>query len=54
MSVETECAHCSQPLHVKIDSDLDYSVREEGADPLVFVPEVDLYKLEEPSIIQSF
>jgi hypothetical protein len=41
-------------MHVEIDSDLTYSVRDEGADPLVFVPEVDLYKLEEPSIIESF
>lgn len=54
MSVETECAHCSQPMHVEINSDLDYSVRQEGADPLVLVPEVDLYKPEETSIIQSF
>ena len=54
MSVETECAHCSQPMHLEIDSDLSYSISEEGADPLVFVPEVDLYKLEEPSIIGSF
>jgi len=41
-------------MHVEIDSDLKYSVREEGADPLVFVPEVDLYELQEPSIIESF
>ena len=41
-------------MHVEIDSDLTYSVRDEGADPLVFVPEVNLYMLEEPSIIESF
>ena len=54
VSVTTQCAHCSRPMHLEIDSDLSYSVSEEGADPLVFVPEVDLYKLEEPSIIGSF
>lgn len=41
-------------MHLEIDSDLNYSVSEAGADPLVFVPEVDLYKLEEPSIIGVF
>lgn len=41
-------------MHMEIDSDLGYSVSEEGALPLVFVPEVDLYKLKEPSIIEFF
>jgi len=29
-------------------------VREKGADPRVFVPDVDLYALEDPSIIHAF
>ena len=41
-------------MHIEIGSDLEYSVREEGANPLVFVPEVDVYGLQEPSIIESF
>jgi len=41
-------------MHVEIDSELKYSVREQGADPLVFVPDVDLYALEDPSIIHAF
>jgi hypothetical protein len=39
---------------MEIDSQLDWSVREEGADPVVFIPQVDFKSLEEPSIIDSF
>jgi hypothetical protein len=52
--IETECAHCAQPLHVEIDSELRYRVVEEGADPLVFVPFVDFDELADPSIIDAF
>ena len=41
-------------MHMEIDSDLNFRVREPGADPLVFVPDVNLYALDEPSIIDSF
>jgi uncharacterized metal-binding protein YceD (DUF177 family) len=54
VQVSTECAHCGQPLHLEIDSELNYRVLEERADPLVFVPLVDLEKLEDPSIIDAF
>jgi hypothetical protein len=52
--IETECAHCARPLHIEIDSELNYRVVEEGADPLVLVPLVDFGKLEDPSIIDAF
>jgi len=52
--IATECAHCHQPIHIEIDSELEYNVVEKGAEPLVHVPLVDLGKLEEPSIIDRF
>jgi hypothetical protein len=52
--VETECAHCGQPLHLEIDSELKYRVVEADAEPLVFVPMVNFDKLEDPSIIDAF
>lgn len=52
--VTTQCAHCGQPLHLEIDSELTYRVMEDGAEPLVFVPMVDFGKLEDPSIIDAF
>ena len=41
-------------MHIEIDSELTCRVGEAGADPMVFVPAVDVYTLEEPSIIDSF
>ena len=52
--VRTECAHCSQPMHIEIDSELNYRVREQGAYPMVFVPDLDFRKLTEPSITDAF
>ena len=53
-SIETECAHCGRPLHIEMDSELRYSVAEQGAQPLIFVPIVDFDRLEDPSIIDAF
>jgi hypothetical protein len=52
--IETECAHCHRPLHLEIDSALQYRVVEETAEPLVFAPLVDFDQLNEPSIINAF
>ena len=52
--IETECGHCQQPIHIEIDSELRYRVVEDGAEPLVYVPLIDLHTLDEPSIIDSF
>ena len=54
MLIESECGHCGQPLHIEIDSDLAWRVAEDGAEPLVYVPLVDLQNLTEPSIIDCF
>lgn len=52
--VHTECAHCSQPMEIEIDSNLNYTAKGKGCDPIVFVPEVDLFKIEEESMINAF
>jgi hypothetical protein len=52
--IETECAHCGKPIHIQIDSDLNYKVREVDASPLVFVPNVNFTTLKDPSIIDGF
>jgi hypothetical protein len=54
VSIETECAHCHQPLHLEIDADLNYRVVEADAQPLVFAPLVDFDRLSDPSIIDAF
>jgi len=41
-------------MHIELDDQLEYRTREEGADPIVFIPQVDFQKLEDPSIIDAF
>jgi hypothetical protein len=53
-TIETECGHCQEPIRIEIDSELKYQVLEGGPEPSVYMPTVDLQKLDEPSIIDSF
>ena len=53
VEISSHCAHCQEPLDLTIDSDMNVSVRQD-TEPLVFVPEVNLYDLDEPNIIESF
>ncbi len=53
-TIETECAHCRQPIHIEMDSQLNYRVLEADARPVIFVPMVDFAKLKDPSIIDAF
>ena len=53
-TIQSECADCGKEIHIQIDSDLNYSVSEPDAEPLIFVPQVDFSTLEEPSIIDVF
>ena len=52
--VETECAHCGQPLTIEIDSRMRYRVFETEARPVLFIPHVDFARLKDPSIIDAF
>ncbi len=54
MEISSECAHCSQPMHIHIDSNLNYHAEEDGCEPIVFVPDVNFSKLEDPCIIDAF
>jgi len=53
-TIQTECAHCGKELRIEMDSELNFSISDPEAKPLVFVPMVDFNTLEEPSIIDAF
>jgi hypothetical protein len=53
VTIRTECAHCSRPMGIEIDSELNHRVLE-GEEPRIFVPLVDFEKLKDPSIIDVF
>ncbi|OGR24458.1 MAG: hypothetical protein A2277_05710 [Desulfobacterales bacterium RIFOXYA12_FULL_46_15] len=52
--IETQCACCSEPLSIDIDSKLNVQVHNSDANPLVFIPDVDFTTLSDPSIINAF
>ncbi|MFC1889648.1 hypothetical protein ACFL4G_07825 [Thermodesulfobacteriota bacterium] len=52
--IESKCAHCGTPMEIEIDSDLNIEPKDEGCNPVIFVPDVDLLNLQEDSIIDSF
>lgn len=54
VEVETECAHCGQELHLTLDSELRWSIKESDANPLVFMPDVDWEHLTGPNIINDY
>jgi hypothetical protein len=54
VTIESECGHCHKPLRLEVDSELNFRVQEEQAEPLVFVPRVNFQKLDDPSIIDAF
>lgn len=54
VEVKTECAHCGRTMDLVIDHDLNFRGEDEGCRPIVFVPDVNPFKLAEPSIIDSF
>lgn len=55
IQVETECAYCKSPMRLEIDSDMNCRCPEEpDCDPVIFVPDVNIGRLEDPNIIDAF
>lgn len=54
VEIETVCAHCGQPLHLTVNSELEWSVREQDAVPLLFEPEVDWRHFTDATIIDAY
>jgi hypothetical protein len=54
VEIETNCAHCDRPLHITVTSDMTYQVKEKGARPLLFEPNVNWDNFTEPNIIHAY
>ena len=54
VTVDTECQHCSTPLTLEVDSEMNVRVEQLGAEPLVFIPQVALFDVKGPSIVDDF
>jgi len=54
VEIETCCAHCGQDLHLTLDSELKWRIREQDANPLVFEPEIDWAHFQGTTIIHDY
>jgi Zn ribbon nucleic-acid-binding protein len=54
VEVVTSCAHCGREMHIQIDSELKYRVREPEAQPLIFEPSVDWATFDQANIIDGY
>jgi hypothetical protein len=54
VTIESECADCGQPITLTVDSDLQSTVQSQGAQPMVFEPQVDWATMTDPNIIHAF
>ena len=52
-TVETECAVSGRTIVFEIESDLTHRVRS-AAEPLLFIPIINLGDLDAPSIVDDF
>jgi len=41
-------------MHIEVDSAMNYRVAEEGAEPLIFLPQINWAKFTEPNIIDAY
>ncbi len=54
MTINTKCANSGQAMKIEFDSDLNVKYVDEGSDPMVCVPRVNLLETKEPSIVDIF
>ncbi len=54
VEIETKCHHCGEGLHIKLDSEMHATLREEKAAPLVFMPDVDWDQFAARTIIDAY
>ena len=51
---ETECAQSGMPMRIELDSALNLIAVDDGSDPMISVPLVNLVELKEPCIVDVF
>ena len=54
MTIDTQCANSGKSIRIQFDSDLNLQHVEEGSEPLICAPKVNLVETKEPSIVDIF
>lgn len=52
--IETSCAHCGRKLDLEVENDLNWSVRQRDASPLLFEPKIDWSRFRAANIIHDY
>ena len=53
-TIRTRCAPSGRKLTLVVTTEGDVEVREKGASPLLFEPEIDWQRFEKPHILDDF
>ncbi|MBZ5552305.1 MAG: alkylmercury lyase family protein [Acidobacteriia bacterium] len=54
VTIQTACGHCDQPLRITVNSEMQSTVEEPTAKPLIFEPQVDWATFREPNIVHAY
>ena len=54
VEISTSCAHCGRPLHIVVDEQFRWRVRERSADPRLYLPHIDWRRFRGRNIIGHF
>jgi len=54
VEIETVCGHCDRRFTIELDSDMNFRIGPQGAEPLIFSPQVDWQSFTDPNILQAF
>ena len=52
--VDSECRHCSRPLSLEVDDELRWTVLSDGAEPLLFEPDIAWSTFRGENIIHDY
>ena len=52
--IRSQCASSGRPLRFEMDGALNYRLADPEARPLMFAPDVDWSRFEEPNIIHAY
>ena len=52
--IETRCEHCHREMHIDVDSEFKWEVREKDSSALLFEPDVDWRSFKGANIINDY
>ena len=54
VEIATLCAHCGRAMHILVDDRFRWQVKEQGADPRLFLPSIDWASFRGRNIIGDY